>query len=167
MRRYIGCVATQASRCREGEVNGGARAFQPAAVLSCFCGEFEETNGIEARLFRQAQAVGSRHAGLSPCRPPGNAGRKWPAEVLTPARVRALINEFAPAAAGTRERAKVLLMYRAEIKIGEALAMERRHFEPGEHQVIVPESRARPERTVAIDLETREALEAWLRCGLN
>ena len=56
-------------------------------------------------------------------RPGGNAGRSFPAEVLTPAEVRALMDACREGALGDRNRALIALMYRAGLRVSEALAL--------------------------------------------
>ena len=56
-------------------------------------------------------------------RPGGNAGQSFPAEVLTPAEVRALMDACRAGALGDRNRALIALMYRAGLRVSEALAL--------------------------------------------
>ena len=55
---------------------------------------------------------------------PPNKGRKYPAEVLTPAEVAALIGRCSPKApTGIRNRALLVLLYRSGLRVSEVLAL--------------------------------------------
>lgn len=96
--------------------------------------------------------------------PPGNAGRRWPSEILTPAEVRQLFDAYAGAGYGTiRDLAMITLMYRAEFKMSELLALERRHFNPGEPFILRPAGKRTAEQEVALDRDSREALDHWMK----
>jgi hypothetical protein len=56
----------------------------------------------------------------------------------------------------------VALMGRAGVKIGQVVAMERRHYRMGGHFVTVPGTKRTPERSVEIDAATRDVLDGWL-----
>ncbi len=56
----------------------------------------------------------------------------------------------------------VALMVGAGFKIGQVVAMDRRHYHTGSSFVTVPATQRSPERVVEIDVATREALEDWL-----
>src|SRR5687768_4367063 len=55
------------------------------------------------------------------------------------------------------------LMARTGIKVGQVLAMQRRHYEPGSGFVVVPtgSGNSAREQKVPIDAVTREHLNAW------
>ena len=60
-----------------------------------------------------------------PGQAPGNKGRKFPAEPLTPAEVAAIIGQCSPrAATGIRNRALLTMLYRSGLRISEALALK-------------------------------------------
>ena len=94
--------------------------------------------------------------------PARNKGMKLPAEVLAPAEVHALLGSFGSSRTDLRNKAIVTLMYRAGLKIGEIVGLERRHYEAGAERLVRPAGARQPEREVVIDADTREALDRWL-----
>ena len=56
-------------------------------------------------------------------RKPPNAGRKFPAEPLTPEEISALLDALGNGAAGVRDRALVVVLWRSGLRIAEALAL--------------------------------------------
>src|SRR5436309_1047578 len=87
-------------------------------------------------------------------RPNPNKGKKLPPEVLTKSEYRALRESFEPTATGVRNRAMVMLMYTG-LKVGQMLALERRHYEPGSATLRLPASRYQPERELRLDSDTQ------------
>lgn len=94
-------------------------------------------------------------------RPP-NKGLKLPAESLDLHEVNALLRTFGSSRTDVRNYAMVTLMYAVGLRIGEIVALERRHFDKGRHKLIVPATARLPERSMTIDASTQEALERWL-----
>jgi hypothetical protein len=96
-------------------------------------------------------------------RVPLNKGRKLPAEALTHSEMHVLMDSFShTSATGLRNRAMVWLMYRLQMKVGEVVAMERRHYDAGSDRLTLPASRRGPERQVQLDSGSRDALDQWL-----
>src|SRR3954471_18581956 len=96
-------------------------------------------------------------------RAPANKGKKLTPEALTPDELDRLLASFSRRSkVGSRNRAMVALMGRAGFKIGQVVAMERRHYRLGGRFVTVPRMKRTPERAVEIDAATREVLDDWL-----
>jgi hypothetical protein len=87
---------------------------------------------------------------------------KLPAEILPPHDVEALLATFGSSGTDVRNYAIVSLAYRVGLKIGDILALERRHFQPRAHSLVVPARARAVEREVLLDAGTREALERWM-----
>jgi hypothetical protein len=96
-------------------------------------------------------------------RVPANKGKTLAAEAVLPEDVDRLLASFSRTAkVGSRNRAMVALMVGAGFKIGQVVAMERRHYQAGSRFVTVPGTKRTPERVVEIDVATRDALDDWL-----
>ena len=96
--------------------------------------------------------------------PPPNKRLKLPPEVLTPDELERLMTTFdRRSKRGVRNAAMTVLMARAGLKVGQLVALQRRHYEPGYAFVIVPtgSGRTATETRVPIDAVTREHLDAW------
>ena len=62
---------------------------------------------------------------------PANKGLKLPAEPLTPNEVKALINACSKrAVTGIRNRALIVVLYRAGLRVSEALALQPKDLDP-------------------------------------
>jgi integrase/recombinase XerD len=93
--------------------------------------------------------------------PAGPSGQKWPAEVLTPDEIQALINACsAKAPTGIRNRALMALLYRSGLRISEAIGYPGRD----EQKITLPDGREKiqpardpipPLRVSNIDLAAR------------
>lgn len=91
--------------------------------------------------------------------------RRGPAAVLTEPEIRALLGTFSRGAvASIRDRALILLLWRAGLRIGEALALEPRDLElAGERPTLrVRDGKGGNQRTVGVHQEAAGALERWL-----
>ena len=96
-------------------------------------------------------------------RVPPNKGRKLPAEALPRAEVHALLRACSRRApSGLRNRALLAVLYRAGLRIGEALALEPRDLDPENGTLHVRRGKGARPRTVAMDPEAWAALERWL-----
>lgn len=94
---------------------------------------------------------------------PVNVGRRWPAEVLSPGEVQALMAAtHRNVAHDKRERAVVWLMYRVAVKLVECLAMQPSDYIYGSNKLTIPATGRLPERTVNIDAVTRGYLDEWI-----
>jgi hypothetical protein len=95
-------------------------------------------------------------------KPAHNKGMKLPAEVLSLGEVKAMMESFGTSPAGVRNRAMAMLMYRASLKMGQVVALERHHYDRRRGQLSMPASRYRPEQALVLDAQTKEALDAWM-----
>src|ERR1035441_2524872 len=112
----------------------------------------------EARARRSPVTTPGYRRGQAPV----NKGITLPAEILAPQEVQLLLSSFGSSLTDVRNYAIVVLMYRAGLKVGEIVALERRHFELGNQLLAVPATRRLPERRITINTGTQEALERWI-----
>lgn len=96
-------------------------------------------------------------------RVPANKGRKFPPEVLTPDEVYALIRECGRGPAGIRNRALIMLMWRAGLRVAEALALERKDIDFDRGWITVLHGKGDKRRAVGIDPAALPTLIAWDR----
>jgi site-specific recombinase XerD len=93
-------------------------------------------------------------------RPPANKAKTYPAEILTPEEVRALLHACPATALGTRNRALIAVLYRTGLRISEALALRTVDVDlAGAIQVLHGKGDRR--RTVGIDPGALALVEAW------
>lgn len=95
--------------------------------------------------------------------PPSTRGMKFPVEVLTAEEVRRLLDKFSRRApSGVRNRALVTLLYRAGLRIAEALTLELRDIDFERGSVTVRHGKGDRRRVVGVDGSVLDTLERWL-----
>src|SRR2546422_7374631 len=96
-------------------------------------------------------------------RPPANAGQRYPAEILTPDEVRALIKACSNRApTGIRNRALLVLLYRGGLRITEALRLHPKDLDRAAGTVTVLRGKGGKRRTIGLDPGAFAVLERWL-----
>jgi integrase len=95
-------------------------------------------------------------------RAPENKGRRYPAEVLTSDEVLALLEQLAGGKTGQRDRALIVVMWRAGLWIAEALALEPRDVDLELGTLTFRRGKGSKRRVVAIDAGTRRHLAELL-----
>lgn len=102
---------------------------------------------------------------------PLNAGRKFPAEVLTGEEISLLIRACGRGPAGLRNRALIITMWRAGLRVAEALALRPKDIDTAAGTITVLHGKGNRRRTVGIDPQAMAVLERWLerrrRLGLD
>lgn len=95
--------------------------------------------------------------------PPPNKGRTYPAEILTDAEVQALLRGCSVRApTGIRNRALIAVMYRAGLRIAEALALLAKDIDPAAGTIRVRHGKGDKARTVGIDAGAVALVQLWL-----
>lgn len=92
---------------------------------------------------------------------PANAGRKFPAEVLRPDEVYALIDACGRGPAGRRNRAMIAVMWRAGLRCGEALALYPKDVDLASGRIQILHGKGDRRRVVALDPAAAAILERW------
>jgi site-specific recombinase XerD len=107
---------------------------------------------------RQTRVTEKGHrAGMRPM----NFGQKWPTNILRPEEVIAVLNNCSPGVPWSRNRAVIAVLYRAGLKVSEALALEVADID-GEHGTLRVRAGQRRERIVGMDERAFELIEEWL-----
>ena len=95
---------------------------------------------------------------------PANKGRKLPPELLTPEDVRALLGACSPTApTGIRNRALVVTLYRAGLRLDEALALMPADVDVGAGVIHVGRRTGGHVREAGIDAGAMGFVRKWLR----
>jgi integrase/recombinase XerD len=93
---------------------------------------------------------------------PANAGRTFPAEVLTRDEVHAILRACGRGYAGTRNRAMFVVMWRCGLRIAEVLALYPSDVDLEAGTVTVRHGKGNRRRTVGIDPEAGAVIAQWL-----
>lgn len=95
--------------------------------------------------------------------PPANVARKRPGETCTPDEVRALMRSCSRGATGARNRALIATLWRAGLRVGEALELRPADLDPAAGLVRIRGEIAKggKARAVGLDPEAFGVIEAW------
>jgi len=94
---------------------------------------------------------------------PGNKGRRLPPEVLTRDEVIALMGGCSRRApTGLRNQALIVILWRAGLRIGEALALRPKDLDPSRGTVRVLSGKGGTSRVVGLDAEAWAVIQRWL-----
>ncbi len=111
---------------------------------------------VESRI-----AVAARH--FQPGEAPPNKGRRFPPEILTPEEARRLLRACSHRApSGIRNRALLVVMYRAGLRIGEALALKPGDVDSRAGTVRILHGKGDRSRVVGVDPTAMSVLDRWL-----
>jgi integrase/recombinase XerD len=94
---------------------------------------------------------------------PPNKGMKLPPEVLTAEEVYALIDACGRGPAGRRNRALLVVMWRAGLRISEALSLYPKDVDLENGRITILHGKGDKRRVVAIDPAAAAILEGWSR----
>lgn len=101
---------------------------------------------------------------------PANKGKTYPPEVLTQGEVRVLLAACGRSASGLRNRALLVVLWRAGLRVGEALALRPSDLDPEAGTLRVPGGKT-GHRVVGLDPEAQAVVERWIErraaLGLN
>ena len=105
-------------------------------------------------------------------RQPPNKGKRYPPEILTQDEVRALIRACSSRApTGVRNRALLVTLYRAGLRIGETLDLYPKDIDREAGTVRILNGKGKRARTVGLDPTAFSVIERWLdrrqKLGLN
>jgi site-specific recombinase XerD len=93
-----------------------------------------------------------------------NKGRRFPIEVLAPDEVKAMLYACNPQTfTGCRNRAILVLLYRAQLRVGEALSLRECDLNWEQGSIRVLRGKGSKARTVGLDPGGWKVLQRWLR----
>lgn len=95
-------------------------------------------------------------------RPGHNRGQRFSPVVLTADEVKALMAATNRGATGARNRAAIALMYRAGLRVSEALALRPSHVDFATNLVRVEDGKGGVDRTIGLDDGALRHVEAWM-----
>lgn len=117
--------------------------------------------------YRSPVTLASYHIGKAPA----NKGRRFPPEPLTPTEVLALLAACGRGACGKRDRALIVVLWRAGLRISEALALMPKDLDVAGGRLAVLHGKGDRSRVVAIDAMSCAVISEWLderrRLGLG
>src|SRR3954454_15855869 len=90
------------------------------------------------------------------------AGRRFPPQVLTPVEVAALLEACPSSPIGVRNRALITVLYRAGLRVSEALSLQIDDLRLDLPAITVREGKGRRSRVVGIDRDACGTVERWL-----
>ncbi|HSJ71532.1 MAG TPA: tyrosine-type recombinase/integrase [Acidimicrobiia bacterium] len=93
---------------------------------------------------------------------PGQKGMTLPAEILTPDEVLAIMAQRPDTVVGIRDRAIITVLYRAGLRVGEALALQPKDVDLGIGSITVLHGKGDRRRTVGIDPGAAPHIERWI-----
>ncbi|MGI8517898.1 MAG: tyrosine-type recombinase/integrase [Acidimicrobiia bacterium] len=96
-------------------------------------------------------------------REPANKGKKYPAEILTPAELAALFQQIsATTSIGIRNRALITVLYRAGLRHSEALGLYPKDVDLAAGAIAVLHGKGDRRRTVGIDPGACQVIGLWV-----
>jgi site-specific recombinase XerD len=100
-------------------------------------------------------------------RPPRNKGLRYPPDPPTVEEIVAVMRQAGEAAHGARMRALIVLLWRAGLRINEALAVTEHDLEPRAGSVLVRHGKGGRRREVGMDRWGWEQLSPWLELRIG
>src|SRR5438477_5738566 len=99
-------------------------------------------------------------------RPPCNKGERYPADPPTVEEIVAVMRTVGDHPDGHRLRALIVLLWRAGLRVGEALALQESDLDRGRGAVLVRRGKGRKRREVGMDRWAWDQLDQWLEMSL-
>lgn len=107
---------------------------------------------------RSPATLPGHHAG----RAPGNKGRRYPADPPTVEEIVAVMRQAGATIGAHRARALIVVLWRAGLRIGEALALNETDLDPQRGSILVRRGKGGKRRTVGMDAWGWEQIRPWL-----
>jgi site-specific recombinase XerD len=107
---------------------------------------------------RSLATLASFHVG----QPPGNKGLRYPADPPTVEEIIAVMRAAGDDAEGLRLRGLIIVLWRAGLRISEALALAETDLEPARGALVVRRGKGGTRREVGMDRWAWDQLDPWL-----
>jgi len=91
-----------------------------------------------------------------------NRGKRAPAEILTPDELQRILNQCTDGATGVRNRALIVVGWRAGLRISEALDLRPADVDATQHTVRILHGKGDKARTVGLDSRAWSVVATWL-----
>ena len=112
---------------------------------------------------RRAAPIARDHAGYHAGRAPRNKGQVYPADPPTVEEIIALMRQTTDDRHGARLRALIVVLWRAGLRVQEALALGERDLDPRRGSLLVRRGKGGRRREIGIDAWGWERLSPWLQ----
>jgi site-specific recombinase XerC len=109
-----------------------------------------------------APSLARDHARLPPRPPPRNKGEQYPADPPTVEEIIAVMRVVGNRPDGHRLRALIVLLWRAGLRISEALSVQESDLDRSRGAVLVRRGKGRKARRTPLVPNTRKVLKAWI-----
>jgi integrase len=158
------------SRAGGPSLKSSGRAAYPSASGSSTAGaagkQAQQQRGSRQTTTRTPASTTQPHSAQAIHTPPtlnrSGKGQKFPAEVLSPDEVKALIRVCSTRApTGVRNRALLVVLYRGGLRVGEALALYPKDVDSRRSTIRVLHGKGDQARTVVLDPEALAVVERW------
>ena len=105
--------------------------------------------------------------GYNAGRPPRNKGRRYPADPPSVEEIVAVMRHAGDSRHGERVRALLVVLWRAGLRLGEALALTELDLDQARGSVLVRRGKGGKRREVGMDAWAWEQLQPWLQLRLQ
>jgi integrase len=129
------------------------------------CGRGEEAAGMTSSALldaagrrRSPAAMPGHHCG----RPPRNKGRQYPADPPTVEEIVAVMRTAGDTAHGLRVRALIVVLWRAGLRISEALALAESDLDPVSGAILVRRGKGGKRREIGMDRWGWQQIQPWI-----
>lgn len=116
----------------------------------------------QSQLVSRRRGVCVTAPGYHKGRKPGNWGKTYPAEILSPSEMLQLLAATGGGYAGCRDRALYVTLYRTGLRIAEALALMPKDVDLEQGRATVLHGKNDKRRVVGLDQPAIDAIETWL-----
>ncbi|MDQ1741251.1 MAG: integrase/recombinase XerD [Pseudonocardiales bacterium] len=144
-------------------MRSGGRELGPIAAGTLVLPISRSRHAEGAARCRRSPPITRDHAGISRGTAPRNNGRRYPADPPTVAEIVAVMRQAGDGHHGQRLRALIVVLWRAGLRIHEALALSEADLDRRRGSVLVRRGKGGRRRMVGMDDWAWEHIEPWLK----